>query len=120
MNWDTLHILPGVDTDRYVEDLFSFVALREGFNIGLPYIKADNVATIGYGFNIQVSTYMTLVLNQLGIVDSEMTSSTITATTNQYLGLISNLNPRTTQNLRSTLDAAMGGTFQLLLRQLNI
>ncbi len=66
MRTETLH--PVAD---YVQESFNFIALQEGFAGGLPYFDTATPprATIGYGFNIEVSDYLLLVLYQMGIVN---------------------------------------------------
>lgn len=76
MKAETLHVV-----SDYITEAFNFIALREGFRNGVPYFDTANPsrATIGYGFNIEVTDYLLLVLNELGIVDDTMTEAEITA-----------------------------------------
>lgn len=75
MRTETLHLV-----EDYMAELFSFVVDKEGFAEGLPYFDTANPkrATIGYGFNIEVTDYLLLVLEQLGIVNDKMTTAVIT------------------------------------------
>ena len=87
MRTETLH--PAGD---YTTELFNFVALREGFKNGVPYFDTANPprATIGYGFNIEVSDYLLLVLNELGIIDDTMTAAQINARRDAFTTAINN------------------------------
>jgi hypothetical protein len=75
MRTETLH--PVTD---YISELFNFLVRAEDF-VGTPYFDSANPprATIGYGFNIEVTDYLLLVLNELGIIDDTMTEAEITA-----------------------------------------
>ncbi|MBI5213889.1 MAG: hypothetical protein HY957_11070, partial [Nitrospirae bacterium] len=92
-------------------ELFNFVALREGFENGLPYFDTANPrrATIGYGFNIEVADYLLLVLNELGIIDDTMTAAQINARKSAFTTAINNT-PHTgdrtviTQQLQTNLN----------------
>ena len=62
MKTETLH--PVTD---YIQALFDSLGISEGFE-PLPYFDTANPprATIGYGFNIEVSDYLLLVCGKLG------------------------------------------------------
>ncbi|MBN2653562.1 MAG: hypothetical protein JXR79_00400 [Nitrospirae bacterium] len=74
MRTETLHSVPD-----YINEAFNFIVGNEGFRNGEPYFDTANPtrATIGYGFNIEVSNYLLLVLEQMGIVNDSMTSTQI-------------------------------------------
>jgi len=85
MNTETLHVLSGTTEGRYVDSLFTdIISYEESFR-QLPYFDDNDIATIGYGVNIEVPGYMTLILNQLGIVNSQMTPSDIINRTNDFI-----------------------------------
>ncbi len=86
MRTDTLH-----PVGDYVAELFNFLVKKEGF-IKEPYFDTANPprATIGYGFNIEVSDYLLLVLEQLGIVNDTMTDAQIIAIRNEFQTAINN------------------------------
>ncbi len=87
MRTETLH-----PVDDYIADAFNFIAFREGFEGGLPYFDTASPrrATIGYGFNIEVTDYLLLVLNELGIVNETMTEAEITARRQEFTTAINN------------------------------
>jgi hypothetical protein len=70
MKTETLH--PVAD---YIQEAFNFIAKEENF-IPLPYFDdaTPRRATIGFGFNIEVPDYLLLVLRQMGIINSAMTT----------------------------------------------
>lgn len=86
MRTDTLH--PVTD---YVAELFQFVVREERF-VGTPYFDTARPprATIGYGFNIEVTDYLLLVLEQMGIVNDTMTDAQKTTIRNEFTTAINN------------------------------
>jgi hypothetical protein len=81
MNTETLHPV----TDHLAE-LFSSLGLSEGFK-DVPYFdtaKPYRKATIGYGFNIEDSGNLLLVLREMGIINGSMTTSQINTIRNAF------------------------------------
>ncbi|MBF0329935.1 MAG: hypothetical protein HQL10_12315 [Nitrospirae bacterium] len=87
MRTETLHKI-----GDYLAELFRFLGIEEGFRNGEPYFDTANPprATIGYGFNIEVTDYLLLVLRQMGIVNNTMTTSKINAIRNAFTTAINN------------------------------
>ncbi|MBI3399771.1 MAG: hypothetical protein HY026_11165, partial [Deltaproteobacteria bacterium] len=87
MKTETLH--PVTD---YISELFNSLVGSEGFRGGLPYFDTATPAkaTIGYGFNMEVSNYLLLVLEQLGIVNDTMTTTEINARRDAFITAINN------------------------------
>jgi len=101
MQNDTLHTV----TD-YIQTLFDFLGISEGFAGGLPYFDTaiPPRATIGYGFNIEVSDYLLLVLSQMGIVNGTMTADQINSIRSEFTTSINNTPNGDWQALRTNLN----------------
>lgn len=84
-----------IHSTNYATEVLSFIVGAEGFNDGLPYFDTAKKATIGYGVNLEVSDYLRIVLQTIGLFDGK-TDAEITAIQQTFTNAI-NSTPKGSQ-----------------------
>ena len=89
-------------TTNYLTEVFNAIAKVEGRS-DLPYFDKVNKATIGYGVNLEVSDYLRIVLQGMGLFEGK-TNTQITAIQQDFTTAINSTADGDRDALRSNLD----------------
>jgi hypothetical protein len=91
---------------NYLTEVYNFIVGNEGFNQGQPYFDTANPrkATIGYGINLEVSSYLLITLQSMGLFDGK-TSAQIATIQQQFASAINSTPDGDVVALKSNLDA---------------